>query len=484
MLKELREIEEIDALSTSNITSLFKFIDLIQTTINRLAASIKDVVWILDFDATKHVFENRNLFTNFTHDDSQIVQTASDKNLTIERTKDVIISLSNQSTLILIDVLFVSDLIVNLISTSRLWHKRIIVSFSSMKLASLRYDSQLVAHADNVNDQFLLRNEVVLAMHMNNSQSCFKMSKKTTHIEIWHRRLVHLRYRNVVANAKKVANMKEVHDSFSKKLCETCLKAKQQSESTRHLMSKTTEFLNEIHVNIEDSLFLTFRDHRFFLLIKNDVFDMFFVYVLKTKEKIIARLKKFRIWIETQSQKKIKRIQSNDELRSHQFDVWFKKTDIQWESSTLYTSEQNEVIEKNMYTIVESIRAVHKSFDLSIDLWDATIESIVHIWNRIVTSTISRKIISFEIVNNVQSDVSHLRVLECRFYMHVSKIFMRHKLDDRSWKRILVEYDETNQWKIYNLKTKRIHLSRDVRFDEKHRRYFRSKCSYRYCEIV
>ena len=93
------------------------------------------------------------------------MQTASDENLTIEETKDVIISLSNQLILILIDVLFVPDLIVNLINTSRLWYKRIIVSFSSMKLASLRYDSQLVAHADNVNDQFLLRNEVVLAMY-------------------------------------------------------------------------------------------------------------------------------------------------------------------------------------------------------------------------------------------------------------------------------------------------------------------------------
>ena len=124
-----------------------------------------------------------------------------------------------------------------------------------------------------------------------------------------------------------------------------------------------------------------------------------------------------------------------------------------------------------MYTIVKSIRAIHKSFDLSIDLWDAIIERIVHTWNRIVISTISRKIISFEIVNDVQSNVSHLRVLECHFYVHVSKIFMRHKFDDKSWKEILVEYDETNQWKIYNFKTKRIHLSRDVRFDEKHNYY-------------
>ena len=73
-------------------------------------------------------------------------------NLTIKKTKDVIISLLNQSTLTIIDVLFVFDLIVNLINTSRLWYKRIIVNFSSMKSISLRYNSQLVAHVDNVND--------------------------------------------------------------------------------------------------------------------------------------------------------------------------------------------------------------------------------------------------------------------------------------------------------------------------------------------
>ena len=50
-------------------------------------------------------------------------------------------------------------------------------------------------------------------------------------------------------------------------------------------------------------------------------------------------------------------------------------------------------------------------------------------------------------------------------------MIIHYKLDDRSWKGILVRYGGTNQWKVYNPKTKRIYLSRDVRFDEKYSYY-------------
>ena len=470
MLRDLREVE-VGRLSISGAMSPSHFVSPIQTTINRLTASIEGAVWILDSGATKHVSGNRSLFTNFNPENSQSVQTASGEILPIGGTGDVVISLSNQSTLTLTDVLYVPGLTVNLVSTPRLWHKGIAVGFPPGKPAILEYGSQFIAHADNVEDQFLLRNEDVLAMHSNDAPPCFKVSKKTTDIEIWHRRLVYLGYRNVVANAKKVAGMEGVHGPFPEELCEPCLKGKQQSEPTRHPMSKATEFLNEIHVDIGGPLPLTFRGHRFFLLIKDDASGMFFVYVLKTKGEIFARLKEFRTWIEAQSQKKIKRIRSGNELRSHQFDAWFKETGIQWEPSAPYTPEQNGVIEKGMYTIVGSIRAVHKSFGLPIGLWDITIEGIVHIWNRIATSTVPGKVTLFQVVNGVQPDVSHLRALGCRSYVYIPKTTMRHKLDDRSWKGILVGYGGTNQWKVYNPKTKRVHLSRDVRFDEKHSYY-------------
>jgi len=87
----------------------------------------------------------------------------------------------------------------------------------------------------------------------------------------------------------------KIKESISKKICESCLKAKQQLESSRRSMSKAIAFLDRIHVDIEGSLLATFRSNRYFLLIKNDVFNMFFVYVIRTKNKILSHLKKFCI---------------------------------------------------------------------------------------------------------------------------------------------------------------------------------------------
>ena len=71
----------------------------------------------------------------------------------------------------------------------------------------------------------------------------------------------------------------------------------------------------------------------------------------------------------------------------------------------------------------------------------------------------------------MQLNVSYLWALNCRVYVHVSKIIMKHKLNDRSWKEVLMSYEDSNQWNIYNFRTKRVHLSRDVRFDEKNNYY-------------
>ena len=87
--------------------------------------------------------------------------------------------------------------------------------------------------------------------------------------------------------------MKKVSDSVSDTLCESCMKSKQQVTFSRHSMQKATEFLERIHVNIEKSLFIIFRSNRYFLLIKDDAFEMFFVYVMRFKDEILSRFQQF-----------------------------------------------------------------------------------------------------------------------------------------------------------------------------------------------
>ena len=41
-------------------------------------------------------------------------------------------------------------------------------------------------------------------------------------------------------------------------------------------------------------------------------------------------------------------------------------------------------------------------------------------------------------------------------------------MDLRAWQGIMVGYEAINQWRIYNPITKKVHISRDIRFDERY----------------
>ena len=44
---------------------------------------------------------------------------------------------------------------------------------------------------------------------------------------------------------------------------------------------------------------------------------------------------------------------------------------------------------------------------------------------------------------------------------------MRQTMHDRGWKDIMVGYGKVNQWRIYNLRTRKVHISASVRFDKR-----------------
>ena len=128
------------------------------------------------------------------------------------------------------------------------------------------------------------------------------MIKKINDIKIWYRRLMHLDYNNVLFNLKQVIDMK-VKESVSENVYESCMKAKQQRKFFKKFQSKANMFLKRIHMNILNSLLAMFKEKRYFLLIKNDVLKMFFMYIIRIKDEILFIFKVFKIWIERQTEK-------------------------------------------------------------------------------------------------------------------------------------------------------------------------------------
>jgi hypothetical protein len=95
-------------------------------------------------------------------------------------------------------------------------------------------------------------------------------------------------------------------------------------------------------------------------------------------------------------------------------------------------------------------------------MWDKIIKTIVHFFNR---SFHYQHKIFYEMIKSKKIDLSHLRIIESTTWMHILKKKTK-KLDDRFWKNILVSYESENQYRICDSRTDKIHIIRDVTFDE------------------
>ena len=122
-------------------------------------ASIQDIVWIINSDVIIHVSDNRELFQNFQKISSSRFQTIDDTILNINDFEDIFIKLFKNRTLTLTQVLYISKIIVNLISVVFLNEKNIETYFSN-KSAYLNYFDQYVIFANNVHKQYLLKTEI------------------------------------------------------------------------------------------------------------------------------------------------------------------------------------------------------------------------------------------------------------------------------------------------------------------------------------
>ena len=102
------------------------------------------------------------------------------------RAKGNIDLFAGDKVLKLLDTLYVSGLIMNLINTIRLWRNDIGIYFPAGQPVELSFNGIIFTYLDNVRDQFILR--------QSNKRSVFKITKPITDLKIWHSRLVHLSY--------------------------------------------------------------------------------------------------------------------------------------------------------------------------------------------------------------------------------------------------------------------------------------------------
>ena len=204
--------------------------------------------------------------------------------------------------------------------------------------------------------------------------------------------------------------------------------------------------------------------YKYFLTIVDDHTRVTWLYLLRSKDEVITIFPEFLQMVETQYKAVVKGVRSDNapELR---FTALFKKKGIVAYHSCPETPEQNSVVERKHQHILNVARSLMFQSQVPLDHWGDCVLTAVFLINRLPTPRLKNKT-PFELLTSKKAVYSDLRVFGCLAYMSTSSKG-RHKFQPRSRPCVFLGYPSGYKgYKLLDLESNKVHISRNVTFQE------------------
>jgi len=160
------------------------------------------------------------------------------------------------------------------------------------------------------------------------------------------------------------------------------------------------------------------------------------------------------------------RSDNGGEYRDGETRAWLRAQGVHLQYSAPYSQSQNGVAERCNRTKVGGARAMMIATNAPPSLWGEAVLHKVLIDNCAFSSAAPPNMTPYEAFMKRKPDVSMFRVWGCAAYAHVPDA-LRTKLQPKAVKCMMVGIsDEHKAWRLLDLKTKKVIISRDVIFDE------------------
>jgi hypothetical protein len=414
----------------------------------------KTIRFIADSGASTHFISNKKSLANYRAEDSN-ASVANGGSMKIAGRGSL--KLENGE---LTNVLHCPELSHNLLSISNLCDKNNTVTFTkSGCIARSNESGKIIMSGVRQGSMYIcgLNLASTALMAARNNKPC-------TLTDLWHRRLGHISHKSLRLLAHISTGI--TLDSNPTDLCEPCAMAKSHREPFPPSLSRASRKGELTHSDL--SMFETpslIGGHRYICEFVDDNTRLMTIYLLKTKDQTFDAFKEYdmRIYNLTGRHTSTLRCDGGGEFMNTKLKQYCIEHGIRIEPTTPHTPELNARAERPNRTIEERIIAmiqmakVHKSF------WAWAALTACYLYNRTPHSALHRQT-PFEAWSGNKPDLSNLRVLGTRCFVHVPKK-TRQKLDPKSKPMTLIGYAPTQKaWKLLDHENKREVLSRHVIF--------------------
>jgi transposase InsO family protein len=286
---------------------------------------------------------------------------------------------------------------------------------------------------------------------------------------LWHARFGHLNFRALhrLAREELVKGLLEI--DHVDQLRTDCLVGKQRrAPFPKRPKHRAKDVLRLVHDDICGPISPTTPSGNwYFILLVDDVSWFMWVKMLATKDRAADAIRQYQATAETEIGRKLKvfRFDRGGEFTSTEFTNHCVQHGVRRQLMTPYTPQQNGIVEQRNQTVVGTARSMMKAKGLLGISWGEVVATAVDILNRSSTKGVAR-MAPYEAWYGKKPVVHHLRTFGYIAYVKNTSPNLK-KLDDRSHTIVFIGYERgTKGYRVYDPSTGRVHVPRDVVFDE------------------
>jgi transposase InsO family protein len=187
------------------------------------------------------------------------------------------------------------------------------------------------------------------------------------------------------------------------RICSACQAGKQVGVHHPHKNIMMTERpLELLHMDLFDPIaYISIGGSKYCLVIVDDCSRFTWVFFLQEKSQTQETLKKFLRWAQNEFVLRIKKIRSDNgmEFNNSQIEGFLEEEGIKNEFSSLYTPQQNGVVERKNITLMDMARTMLEEYKTSDRFWAEVINTGCYSINRLYLHRIIKKT-SYELLTN------------------------------------------------------------------------------------
>src|ERR1700678_2565441 len=327
-------------------------------------------------------------------------------------------------------------------------------------------DGTVVLSEQNVNGMYLLET----VQHPPDNALAMTSLSKPTSLEQWHRRLTHCSPLTIQEMARNnLVDGLIISDTTINGKCEDCILGRQ---TRRPFDGETEKYLGPLDLVAFDlwgpSRVQSAGGKVYLMIIVDEGTSYKYGTYLSEKSDTttMSAFDGFRGKAETLTGRKIRRMRTDRAFESAAWEEYCKSHGITHEFTAPYSSAQNGLAERAIRTTIDDVRTLLRDSGLSHSYWaEASAYSIDT--RNIIPSRRHPGHIPIESFSGKRQDVSYLRVFGAKCWAKIPTAQGESKLNPRSVECRLLGYASgSGNYKVQNVASRRVFVSRDVIFEE------------------